>query len=201
MKLFLQYSLVALFFYSCSNQDKEKRSSDYNNRGADLLLSGDSSEDENKHNKLLDDAVSYFDSAIFINPTATSFENKIKTLCRQKKYDLALTTIQDWQKLEVTPGNTTMEGFLYEMKGNLADANKFYLQAIKLYQLGIPHSKNPTLDKINIAFLKGFTENPEVAKKEFTRISKENPTDKNVEFLTEAFEQFDRTEFIMQMSQ
>jgi Flp pilus assembly protein TadD len=200
MKSLFVYTFLCLLVFSCSGQENEKISADYNNKGFNLLMKADRTEDEKEQKKLFEVAIVYFDSSINVNPTVSNFENKVKTQCRLKQYDLALNAVQDWQeKLGAEPESTTMKGFILETVGKTDEAANPYLQAIELYKERIPSSKDEISDKVNIAFLRGLTENTDIAKKEIQKIAKENPKNEKVKLIQESYDHFNRKEFISQL--
>lgn len=150
----------------------------------------------------LEVSLAELDKAIELEPTHTGlYSNKANILLELQRDDEAIDILI--QAIDVKPEFAeilTMIGFIYERQGETDVAQEWYKKALNAYEERIAEEQYVINSKINKAFLLFFTENENSAKEALIKLLNEYPENDEVKFLAEIFIDFDKEEFLNELS-
>ncbi len=111
-------------------------------------------------NQQFEKALTCIDKAIALQPKNYDFyATKFNLLLLSEQYDSCLVFLKKLHQLK--PNNSeaySFEGYLNEKAGNTATAQQYYQKAIQACKLRVQQKQDVFKNKVNIAFLKFFTE-------------------------------------------
>jgi len=146
------YFIVALFYLTGCGGNKQSPTNE-TTQFADCAM-------QKAANQQFDEAIYCIDEAIALQPKNYDFySTKFNLLLLNKQYDSCLVFLKKLHQLKTDNSEAySFEGYLNEKAGNTATAQQYYLQAIRACKNRVEQKQDVFKNKVNIAFLKFFTE-------------------------------------------
>lgn len=141
--------------------------------------------------EILDNAIK-FDTSYYL-----AYQNKANVLCKLKKYDSAIKTLEKVIRLHKNTAEAlSVQGFILEKTGKKKEATAKYQASFTEYERLISESPNKVEYQINKAFLLVFLVNKEASQKRIEEIIKEYPDNKRAKGILSLLNTFDRAQYI-----
>lgn len=140
--------------------------------------------------------------AIELEPSVSHFySNKANILFLLERDSEAIQVLKDIIGFKPDFAEALAElGFIYDRKGNSKIAQEWYQKALNAYDKRIEEDLFLINSKVNKAFLLFFTEDEKSAKYAFDKLLQEYPENEEVKFSAELFTDFNKEEYINQLS-
>jgi len=149
------YIGFTLFFFTACNKNKNSsaNSTDKTKEFTDCAM-------QEAANQQFEKALNCMDEAIALQPKNYDFyATKFNLLLLNKQYDTCLVFLKKLHQLKENNSEAySFEGYLNEKAGNTATAQEYYLKAIQACKIRVQQKQEMFKNKVNIAFLKFFTE-------------------------------------------
>lgn len=146
------YVVFMLFFLTSCKQNNHS-STDRSTEFTDCAL-------QEAANQQFGKALTCINEAIVLQPKNYDFyATKFNLLLLSKQYDSCLVFLKKLHQLKENNSEAySFEGYLNEKAGKTATAQQYYLKAIQACKIRIQQKQDVFKNKVNIAFLKFFTE-------------------------------------------
>lgn len=179
---------------SCSAQNStyNPKSIDLNNKSIDLIAKSYGVD------TLLKEALVMLNNAIKLDTSYyIAYQSKAIVLCKLKKYDSAIITLDNVLKLKKNTAEVlSTQGFILEKVGKKSEATIKYKAAFIEYERLIKEQPNKVEYQVNKAFLLVFLANKEAANKSLKEILQKYPKNKSAEATLSILDIFDRNQYI-----
>lgn len=140
---------------------------------------------------ILDDAIK-FDTSYYL-----AYQNKANVLCKLKKYDAAIKTLEKVIRLHKNSAEVlALQGFILEKSGKKKEATAKYQASFTAYERLIKESPNKVEYQVNQAFLLFFLVNKEASQKRIEEILKKYPENKSAKAILSLLNIFDRKQYL-----
>jgi len=145
--------LITGLLFSVSCAENKNKSIDKTSGFADCAL-------QEAANQNYEKATNCIEEAIVLQPKNYDlYATKFNILLLSKQYDSCLVFLKKLHQLKENNSEAySFEGYLNEKAGNTAIAHEHYKNAIKACKIRVKQKQDVFKNKVNIAFLKFFTE-------------------------------------------
>lgn len=152
LKYFPFLLLLSLFFVGCQQENRNAQSNTLETKKRAVSYAAE---------KKYDLAILAIDSVLKIQPNNIDLYNtKFNILLRSKRYKDGLKVLEKMHKIEANNAEAySFQGYINEKLGNDSLAMNYYYKAIAACKYRSSKKIEEFKNKVNIAFLKQFTEN------------------------------------------